>query len=180
MFKAIGNLIYGTPWWSVLLAGAVTLAVLVLFALPVQVIHLVDSAETPAERRAIQHEVGQVVASRLLDLAEGVVHTIKDRSNDPDRQREMNRALSEIARAREELARARNSVDEQAVDRAHDAADRALDTATEAAESALEAATEARDAVQETRAEAIDRLRDKDLDIADTRKSFDQLLASAQ
>ena len=180
MFKAIGNLIYRTPWWGVLLAGVMTLTVLVMFALPVQVIHLVDSAQTPAERRAIQHEVGQVVTGRLLDLAQSVVNTIKERSADPDRQRELNRALAEIARAREELARAPNSVDEQAVERAQDAAERAMETATEAAESALEAATEAREAVQETRAEAIDRLRDKGLDIADARKSFDQLLASAR
>jgi hypothetical protein len=180
MFKAIGNLIYRTPWWGVLLAGVGTLAVLVLFALPVQVIHLVDSAETPAERRAIQHEVGQVVTGRLLDLAQSVVSTIKERSTDPDRQRELNRALTEIARAREELARAPNGYDEQAVERANDAAERAMETATEAAESALEAAIEAREAVQETQAEAVDRLRDKGLDIANARKSFDQLLVSAK
>nr|WP_295769526.1 histidine kinase [Rhodoferax sp.] len=180
MFKAIGNLIYRTPWWGVLLAGVTTLVVLVLFALPVQVIHMVDSAATPAERRSIQREVNQVVTGRLLDVAQSVVSTVKKRSTDPERHRELDRALAEIARAREELARAPNSADARALDRAREAGEQAMETATEAAESALEAATEAREAVQETRADAIERLRDKGLDIANARKSFDQLLGSAR
>jgi hypothetical protein len=180
MFKAIGNLIYRTPWWGFVLAGISMLVVLVMFALPVHVIHMVDSAATPAERRAIQHEVGQVVAGRFLDIAQSVVSTVKDRSTDPDRRRDLARALTEIARARDELSRAPSSADSDALDRARDAAESAMETATGAAQSALDAATEAREAVQEARSEAMDRLRNKGLDIEGARKSFDQLLDSAR
>jgi hypothetical protein len=158
----------------------VTLAALALFAWPVQVIRLVDSAATSDERRAIQHEVGQVIGSRALDLAQGVVSTIKDRSSDPERRREMDHALTEIARAREELARSVQYDGSGAEDSAREAAEAAMDAANDAAESALDTAVEAREAVQETQAEAIERLQDKGLDISAARKSFDQLLATAR
>lgn len=66
MFKAIGNLIHKTPWWALILGGISTLTLLVLFTLPVQVIRLVDSGATPAERHAIQREVGLAVGSKAL------------------------------------------------------------------------------------------------------------------
>ncbi|MEO7107296.1 MAG: histidine kinase [Rhodoferax sp.] len=180
MFKTIGNLIYRTPWWGILLVGVSALVVLVLFTLPIHVISMVGDAATPAERRAIQHEVGQVVTGRLLDVAQTVVSTVQARSTDPDRQRELARALADIGRARDALARAPNPADSEAVDRAREAAESAMETATDAAESALEAATEARESVQDARTDALDRLKDKGLDIAAARKSFDQLLDSAR
>lgn len=106
MFKATGNLIHRTPWWGMILGGIVTLAVLVLFALPVQVIRLVDSGTTPAENRAIQREIGLEVGGRALDLATGVIGALKDRVSTLERQSEFERALAEIERARSELIRA--------------------------------------------------------------------------
>ena len=79
MFKAFGNLIHRTPWWGMILGGIATLVVLVLFTLPVQVIRLVDSGATPAENRAIQREIGLAVGSRALDLATGVITTLRER-----------------------------------------------------------------------------------------------------
>ena len=108
MFKAIGSLIHKTPWWALILGGISTLTLLVLFTLPVQVIRLVDSGATPAERHAIQREVGLAVGSKALNLAQGVVSTIRDRTTDPERLRELERALAEIERARSDLVLAQN------------------------------------------------------------------------
>ncbi|MBK6595160.1 MAG: histidine kinase [Burkholderiales bacterium] len=180
MFKAIGNLIYKTPWWGLILAGITTLGILVLFALPVHVIRLVDSGATPAENRAIQREIGLAVGSRALDLAKGVLGAMQERTTDIERRREFARALGEIERAREELVHAQSGVNDRNLETARDAADSALESATEAAQSALEAASEARQAVEEAKNDALERLRDTGVDLAATLKSFEQLIASAR
>jgi signal transduction histidine kinase len=180
MFKATGNLIHRTPWWGMILGGIVMLAVLVLFALPVQVIRLVDSGTTPAENRAIQREIGLEVGGKALDLATGVISALKDRVSTPERQSEFERALAEIERARSELIRAQTEGYDSVIESARDAADSALETAKEAAESAVEAAVEARVAVEEARNDAIERLRGKGIDVSATLKSMEQLIASAR
>ena len=180
MFKAIGSLIHKTPWWALILGGISTLTLLVLFTLPVQVIRLVDSGATPAERHAIQREVGLAVGSKALNLAQGVVSTIRDRTTDPERLRELERALAEIERARSDLVLAQNGVDESVADSAREAAEAAMEAATTAAEAAVEAAVEARQAIEETQQDAVERLRDKGVDISGALKSFEQLLASAR
>ncbi len=180
MFKAIGNLIHETPWWGLVLGGVSTLTLLILFTLPVQVIRLVDSGETPAERHAIQREVGLAMGSKALNLAQCVVSTIKEPTTDTERLRELERALAEIERARSELLRAQNGVDEAVADSARESAEAAMEAATEAAQNALEAAADARQAIEETKHDAIDRLRDKGVDVTGALHSFDQLLASAR
>jgi hypothetical protein len=180
MFKAIGNFIHRTPWWGMVLGGFITLAVLILFALPVHVIRLVDSGATPDENRAIQREIGLTVGSRALDLASGVLDAMRDRSTDPERRREFERALAEVARARDQFIHA-NTVDPDIVtDSAREAADAALQTAIDTAESALESAVDAREAVEEARRDTIERLRNKGVDVTDTLKSMEQLVTSAR
>ncbi len=180
MFKTIGNQIHKTPWWGLLLGGITTLVMLVFFSLPVHVIHLVDSGATPDERRAIQREVGLAVEGTALNLAQGVVSTIRERTTDAQRLRELERALTEIERAKAALARAQDGVEEAVMESAREASEAAMETARDAAESALDAATEARQAVEETRQDAVDRLRDKGVDVSGALRSFDQLLASAR
>lgn len=180
MFKAIGDLIHKTPWWGLILGGVTTLGLLVLFALPIHVIRLSDSGSTPAENRAIQREINLAFGDRALNLAKGVVSAMKERATEPERQRELGRALAEIERAREELVRAQNEVNDVVRESAREAAQSALETATDAAESAFEAAVEARQSVEEAKNDAIERLRDKGVDVGATLKSFDQLIASAR
>lgn len=179
MFKAIGDFIHKTPWWGMLVGGVATLAVLVLFALPVHVIRLVDSGSTPAENRAIQREIGLTVGNRALDLASGVLGAMRDRSTDPERRREFERALAEVHRARSELVRAQTAGYDAVIDSAREAADAALEAATDAAEAALDAAVDAREAVEEARADTTERLQGKGVDVAATLKSMEQLVASA-
>lgn len=179
MFKAIGDFIHKTPWWGMIVGGVATLAVLVLFALPVHVIRLVDSGSTPAENRAIQREIGLTVGTRALDLASDVLGAMKDRSTNPERRAEFERAQAEVRRARAELIRAQTAGYDTMIDSAQEAADAALEAATDAAEAALDAAVEARQAVEEARADTMERLRDKGVDVAATLKSMEQLVASA-
>lgn len=180
MFKAIGNLLYKTPWWTLVAAGLLTLTVLVLFALPVHVIRLADSGTSPAESRAIQREIGLAVGNQALDLAKSIVGTLKDRSSDPDRRREFDRALGEIDRAQGELAHAQSGYNDAVMESAREAAASALESARDAAESAMEAATDARQAIEEARNDAIERLRDKGVDVSATVKSFAHMVAAAR
>ena len=179
MFKAIGDFIHKTPWWGMIVGGIATLAVLVLFALPVNIIRLFESGSTPAENRAIEREIGLTVGGRALDLASGVLTAMKDRSSDPDRRRELEHALAEVSRARDELVRSQTSGHDTVIDSAQEAADAALEAATDAAEAALDAAVDARQAVEEARTDTMERLRGKGVDVAATLKSMEQLVDSA-
>lgn len=176
MFKPLSLLIHKTPWWGLLLGGGITLLTLLLFATPIQVIRLSEQAGSPEEKRAIQHEINQAFKSGGLSVAEGIVSAMKDRAKDPDRRRELERALSEIERARAEFSNAQS----EAAQAARDAAQEALDAAEETAQAALEAAREARQTVEESRNEALQNLRSKGLDVGATERSFDDLLRGAK
>ena len=106
MFKSLGNFIYRTPWWGLILGGLVTLVALIMFATPIQLLRLSDSGATPAEKSAIKREINLAFGDRALNIAEAVVGRMKERATDPDRVRELNHALAEMARARAELSRA--------------------------------------------------------------------------
>ena len=177
MFKSLGNFIYRIPWWGLILGGLFMLAALVMFATPIQLLRLSDSGATPAEKSAIKREINLAFGDRALNIAEAVVGRMKERSTDPDRVRELNHALAEMARAREELTRAQAGV---AIDSAQEANDAALETAMAAAESALESATDAREGIEEARDEAAQKLREKGVDPTSTVKSFDELLKFAR
>ncbi len=176
MFKPLSLLIFKTPWWGMLLGGVVILLTLVMFALPFQVLRLSESAGTPQEKQAIQFEINQAFKNGGLSVAEGIVSAMKDRSPDPDRKRELERALAEIERARHEVGQA----GDEAAQAVREAAMEALDSAHEAAQSALEVAQEARETIEESRQEALQRLRSKGLDVSATEKSLDDLLAAAK
>jgi hypothetical protein len=180
MFKAIGNVLYKTPWWAMIATGVFALLLLVLFALPMHMIRLVDSGASPAENRAIQREIGMAVGNQALDLAKGILETLKERTTDADRRREFEHALNEINRARDELVRAQSGYNDAMIENAREAADSALEVARDAAQSAMQAATDARQAIEDARNDAIDRLRDKGVDITATLKSFEQLVVAAR
>lgn len=178
--KTLANLLHKTPWLGLLLGGTVVLTLLVLFSWPTQVIRLVDSGDTPAERRAIRHEVGVAAGSQALDLAQNVVQGMRARTTDPLRMRELDQALTEIARARTGLAEARFSASVAMRESAEDAAEAAVEAATDAAESALEAATDARLAVEEAHRETLEHLQSVRVDVSATAQALDQLLANTR
>jgi hypothetical protein len=180
MFKSLGNLIHRTPWWGLILGGVVILAALVMFATPIHLLRLSDSGKTPGEKSAIKREINLAFGDRALTVAESVVRTMKARAKDPDRIRELDHALAEMARARDKLSRAQAGISDVVGESARNAADAALESATAAAESAQESATEAREAIEEARRDAIQKLQVKGIDTSSTLKSFDELLKSAQ
>ncbi|OYU42948.1 MAG: hypothetical protein CFE44_21090, partial [Burkholderiales bacterium PBB4] len=179
MFKAIGNLIHKTPWWVTLTGGLVTLVVLVLFTVPIQVIRLHESGNTPQERRAIEREINLAFGDRALNFAENVVQAMRERTQDNARQQELEHALSEIARAKKELATAQTDINRSAKELARETTDQALEAAQDAAQAALDAATGAREAVEQAKTDAVDLLRERGLDTAAAAASFDGMLRTA-
>ncbi|MBK8741567.1 MAG: histidine kinase [Betaproteobacteria bacterium] len=180
MFKSLGNLIYRTPWWGLAFGGLFILLALVMFATPIHLLRLSDSGKTPAEKSAIKREINLAFGGQALNIAESVVSTMKARATDPDRIRELDRALAEMARARDELSKAQSRVSGAGSESARSAADAALETAMTAAESAVESATDAREAIAEAKDEAVTKLHSKGLDTSSTARSFDELLQSAK
>ena len=180
MFKAVGNVIHKTPWWIVVSGGLITLLVLVLFTVPIQVIRLHESGNTPQERRAIEREINLAFGDRALNFAEDVVQAMRARTQDNARQQELEHALTEIARAKKELATAQTDLSRNAKELAAETTDQALEAARDAAQTALEAAIGAREAVEQAKADAIDLLRERGLDTAATAASFGAMLRTAQ
>ena len=104
MFKALGNLLYKTPWWALALAGFFAFLVLALFAVPFNVIRLTDSGKTTTENRAIQREIDRTFGEGALTIAERVVRSLSEHTTDPARKAEFAQALKEIAGARAGLS----------------------------------------------------------------------------
>ncbi len=180
MFKALGNFIYRTPWWGVALFGLFTLVALVMFTTPIHVMRLAESGATAGEKRAIKREIDLAFGDSALNVAEGIVSTMKERAGDPTRKAELDRALAEIDRARKELSNAQAKVGTEMRSAAREAAEAAHEAAVEVAQSAIESTTEARETIEEARREALDKLRDKGIDTTATEKSFDDLIRGAK
>ncbi len=180
MFKAFGDFIHRTPWWAMILLGISVLILLVAFSAPVHVIRLSESGATPEERQAIKREIDRAFGDNALNIAENIVETIKDRSNDPARKVEMERALSEIAQARKEIFKAQRDATVAARDAMREAQENALDSAVGAAESALDAAKETREAVEEAKSEAAEKLKSTGADTAAALAAFDEMIKVAK
>ena len=180
MFKAVGNVINKTPWWAVVSGGLITLLVLVLFTVPIQVIRLHESGNTPQERRAIEREINLAFGDRALNFAEDVVQAMRARTQDHARQQELEHALAEIARAKKELTTALTDSSRNAKELAAETTDQALEAAQDAAQTSLEAASSAREAVEQAKADAVDLLRERGLDTTATAASFGVMLRTAQ
>ena len=179
MFKPVGNLIHKTPWWIVVGGGLATLLVLILFALPIQVLRLQESGNSPQERRAIEREINLAFGDRALNFAEDVVQALRARTEDSARQQELEHALAEITRAKKELATAQIEVGDASREMAQETTDQALEAAQDAAETSLDAAVSAREAVEQAKADAIELLHDRGLDTAAAAASFDGMLKTA-
>ena len=151
-----------------------------MFTTPIHVIRLAESGATAGEKRAIKREIDLAFGDSALNVAEGIVSTMKERSIDPARKSELDRALSEIDRARKELSTARARVGTEMRSAAQEAAVAAHEAAVEVAQSATESATEARETIEEARREALEKLRNKGIETTATAKSFDDLIQGAK
>lgn len=153
MFKFLGNAIYKTPWWAMLLGGLFVLLLLALFTVPTNVIKLTDANADAAERRAVQREVDLAMKDSALGLAERVVTSMVERTSDAGRRAELEQALREIAEARKEMAvvagDAERAIADATGEATREAKRLAKEAATNARERAREAAVQARDAARE-------------------------------
>lgn len=153
MFKFLGNAIYKTPWWAMLLGGLFVLLLLALFTVPTNVIKLTDANANAAERRAVQREVDLAMKDSALGLAERVVTSMVERTSDAGRRAELEQALRDIVEARKEMAvvagDAERAIADATGEATREAKRMAKEAATNARERAREAAVQARDAARE-------------------------------
>ena len=108
-----------------------TMVALVMFTTPIHVLRLADSGATAGEKRAIKREIDLAFGDSALNVAEGIVSTMKERAMDPSRKAELDRALAEIDRARRELSSAQAKVGSEMRSAAREAADAAHEAAVE-------------------------------------------------
>ncbi len=180
MFRKFGDFIHNTPWWAMILLGISVLVLLIAVSVPTHVIRLSESGASPEERRAIKREIDRAVGDSALGMAENIVRAIKERSNDPTRRAEMERALEEISNARQEIYNVQQQASENAREIALEARRTAMEAALEAANGAMEAATEARVAVEEAKQEAADKLKSTGANAEAALKAFDDMIAAAK
>lgn len=180
MFKAIGNFIYRTPWWALILFGISVLLLLGIFVTPFHVLNLQQKGVDSAQKQAIQREIDSNFGQSLLGVAEEVVKGIHDNSKDPARRAEMERALKEILRARSELENARVDIRSASGDAVKEARDLAREIAIGAAENAYEAAVAARERVEEAQEDLRTSLESSNIPKAEWPKSLDEKLKQAR
>ena len=187
MFKAIGTLINKTPWWAMVLAGISTLLFLVVFTIPFQLIHLSESGATVEQRRAIKKEIDSAFGDSALGVVEGIVSNMRERTYDPVRKGELDRAMEEIARARQKVFKARSDVaniagetSETARDSIREAAAAALESAKDAAEAVLDGAREGRETIEEARRDVEASLKSAGVASPGTLKALDEQVVAAK
>ena len=163
--KSITNLLHRTPWWALLGGGLVVTLALATFATPFHLIGLQKSGATPEENRAIKREIDLTFGEGAVDLAHGIVRGMRDKSRDPARRAELDRALEEIEGARETLREAGAEV---------------LRSKREAADEVSEAVREAAQSLEEAQREADRVLRQAGVDDPSIRQSLDESLAAAR
>ena len=204
MLKTLSNFLHRLPWWGLTGFGLGTLVLLILLAIPVNVLRIEARSTTPAEGRAIQREMDAAFGINALGLAESVVKTIQRMANDPVRRAELDRALDEIARAREDVISGNNVrhrqrtettitvngvVTEHSIDirddpeaiaqAAIDQLESKLDAAHDVAIAEYEVAVDVRQALEESREEMTRALKQGDIPVAEWPKTLDTRLAAA-
>ena len=204
MLKYISDLLNRLPWWGLTGFGLGTLVLLLLLAIPVNVIRIEARGSTPTEGRAIQREMEAAFGINALGLAESVVKTIQRIADDPVRRAEMDRVLDEIARAREDVisgtnirnrvrtettTRVNGVVVEHSVDiredpegdaqKAIDQLETRLDAAHDVAIAEYEVAVDVRQALEQSREEMQRALKQGDIPVAEWPKTLDNRLTAA-
>ncbi len=161
MFKAIGNLLYKTPWSVLALAGLFAFLTLAMFTVPFNVIRLSDSGKSTTENRAIQREIDRTFGDSALTIAERVVRSLQERTTDPARKAEFSQALKEIADARAELLNAGTTSETDAAQAGTTSAAKAAQRAAKAdARVVLRQARDAARRARDSAREKIGKLRD--------------------
>lgn len=195
MLKPISNLLSRTPWWGLIGFGLGTIVLLVLLAIPINVLRLEARDTTAAEGRAIQREMDAAFGLNGLALAESVVTIIQRLGSDPVRRVELDRALDEINRARNDLSNGTGLRHEAPVspvppappalpakpldEAAMAQREQELEAAHDAAINKYEAAVEVREALERSRDDLQRILKQNEVPVKDWPKSLDPSVEAA-
>src|SRR6478736_2371014 len=163
--KPVSNFLNRTPWWVLLGGGLVLFVGLAIFTTPVHLMRLDESGKTPEENRAIKREIDAAFSEGAIDIARGVVKEMRDRTKDPARREELERALEEIDDARANLREAGVEV---------------LRAKRQAADDATQAVKEATAAIEEAQRQAAKALKEAGVDDERVRQSLDESLKAAK
>jgi signal transduction histidine kinase len=124
-----------------------------------------ESGKTPEENRAIKREIDAAFSEGAIDIARGVVKEMRDRTKDPARREELERALEEIDDARTNLREAGVEV---------------LRAKRQAAEDATQAVKEATAAIEEAQRQAAKALKEAGVDDERVKQSLEESLKAAK
>ena len=138
---------------------------LAIFTTPVHLMRLDESGKTPEENRAIKREIDAAFSEGAIDIARGVVKEMRDRTKDPARREELERALEEIDDARANLREAGAEV---------------LRAKRQAAEDATQAVKEAAAAIEEAQRQAAKALKEAGVDDERVKQSLEESLKAAR
>ncbi|MFN7815269.1 MAG: histidine kinase [Burkholderiales bacterium] len=191
MFRAISNAVYRTPWWAMGLGGLFVILLLALFTVPFNVLRLTESGKSQAESQAIQREIDYTFGDSALGIAERVVSAMGQRTSDPARKSELEKALKDIAEARRDMFNAereatraigdaKRDVAREASRAAKEAANAARSTARDAAISARDLAKERIEELRTARREAVDLQSRVGLKDAAALEPFDKAIKAAE
>ena len=163
--KSLSNFLHKTPWWALLAGGLAAFVALAVFVTPFHIIQYRKDGATPEETRAIKREIDNAFAENAIDVARGVILSLRGATSDAERRAELTDALQELENAREELRSAGREV---------------LRAKREALETTQEAVKSASESIQEASRQAERALKDAGVDNARVKKALEDSLKAAK
>jgi hypothetical protein len=164
--KPLTDTIHRTPWWALFAGGLLILLALAAFVTPYHIIdYRKDPGASPEEQRAIKREIDNAFADNAIDIARGVLSSMRNATTDERRREELDQALQSLDEARVELREAGREV---------------IRAKREAAQDARRAVKEATDAIRQAQKDAEQALSQAGVHSDAVRKSLDESLAAAR
>ncbi len=104
--EIVSNLLHDTPWWLLLTVAMAVLMALALFTVPLGVITWTESRLVSAGEARINTEIDSAFSESALNIGRSVLKEMLERTKDPERRGELERALGEIESARDSMREA--------------------------------------------------------------------------
>src|SRR3954470_23172903 len=101
--KPLTDTIHRTPWWALFAGGLLILLALAAFVTPYHIIdYRKDADASPEEKQAIKREIDNAFADNAIDIARGVLSSMRNATTDERRREELDQALESLDEARVE------------------------------------------------------------------------------
>jgi hypothetical protein len=108
LFKFIGD----TSWWTWILAWPILLGLAIWFTASVGSPHLEDLGNTPEMKAAIRQETKRVSGNLALGVVKNTAIKIRGYTDDPDKQADIDEAISEIEQAKIDINSAQEEIED--------------------------------------------------------------------